>query len=61
MAKRITEVQDKLEEMRRVRLDVEEALQTRRLEPIDPQTVLTYVKENMGLMESAYCAIVFFW
>lgn len=51
IAKRITEVQDKIEEMRRVRLEVEEALQTRRLEPIDPQTVLTYVKDLKAFLE----------
>lgn len=51
MANRITEVQDKIEEMRRVRLDVEEALQTRGLEPIDPQTVLTYVKDLKAFLE----------
>jgi site-specific DNA recombinase len=53
MAKRITEVQDKIEEMRKVRLEIEEALQTRRLEPIDPQTVLDYVKDLKEFLEDS--------
>ena len=51
MANRIMEVQDKIEEMGRIRLEIEEALQTRRLEPIEPQTVLTYVKDLKALLE----------
>ena len=46
MAQRITDVQDKIEEMRKVRLEIEESLQIRRLESIDPQTVLDYVKDG---------------
>ncbi|MCL0091356.1 recombinase family protein [Dehalococcoidales bacterium] len=53
MAKRITEVQDKIEEMRKIRLEIEEALQTRRLEPIDPQTVLDYVKDLKEFLEES--------
>jgi len=53
MAKRITEVQDKIEGMRKVRLEIEEAIQTRRLEPIDPQTVLDYVKDLKEFLEES--------
>jgi len=53
MAKRITEVQNKIEEMRKVRLEIEEALQTRRLEPIEPQTVLDYVKDLKEFLEES--------
>ncbi|MFQ6122130.1 MAG: recombinase family protein [Dehalococcoidales bacterium] len=45
MGRRIAEVQDKIEDMRMAKLEVEEALQTRRLEPIDPKIVLDYVRD----------------
>jgi site-specific DNA recombinase len=48
MGNRIAEVQDKIEELRRSELEIEEALHTRRLEPIGPKIVLDYVK---GLKE----------
>jgi site-specific DNA recombinase len=53
MAQRITQLQDKIEEMRKVRLEIEKALQTRRLEPIDPQTVLDYVKDLKEFLEES--------
>lgn len=53
MAQRITAVQDKIEEMRRVRLEIETALQTRRLEPLDPRTVLDYVKDLKEFLEES--------
>jgi len=40
MGRRIAEVKDRIEEMRRAELEVEKALQTRRLEPIDPKVVM---------------------
>ncbi len=39
--------------MQKVRLEIEEALQTRRLEPIDPQTVLDYVKDLKEFLEDS--------
>ncbi len=53
MAQRITQLQDKIEEMQKVRLEIEEALQTRRLEPIDPKTVLDYVKDLKEFLEDS--------
>lgn len=53
MAKRIADVQDKIDEMRRVRLEIEEALQTRRLEPVDPKTVLGYIKDLKEFLEDS--------
>jgi DNA invertase Pin-like site-specific DNA recombinase len=53
MANRITEVQDKIDEMKRLRFEVEEALRTRRLEPIDPETVLEYVKDLKEFLEES--------
>lgn len=53
MAQRITEVQDKIEELGKARLEVEEALQAQRLEPIDPSTVIDYVKDLKCLLEES--------
>jgi len=53
MAQRITEVQDKIEELGKARLEVEEALQAQRLEPIDPSAVLDYVKDLKHLLEES--------
>jgi chromosome segregation ATPase len=53
MAKRIADVQDKIDEMRRVRLEIEEALQTRRLEPVDPEAVLGYIKDLKEFLEDS--------
>jgi predicted nucleic acid-binding Zn-ribbon protein len=53
MAQRITQLQDKIEEMQKVRLEIEEALQTCRLEPIDPKTVLDYVKDLKQFLEES--------
>ena len=39
--------------MQKVRLEIEEALQTRRLEPIDPKTVLDYVKDLKEFLEDS--------
>jgi len=53
MAQRITQVQDKIDEMQKVRLGIEEALQTRRLEPLDPKVVLDYVKDLKQFLEES--------
>ena len=45
MGSRIAEVQDKIEELRRVKFEIEGALHTHRLEPIEPRIVLDYVKD----------------
>jgi site-specific DNA recombinase len=53
MAQRITRVQDKIEEMQKVRQEIEEALQTQRLEPIDPNMILDYVKDLKEFLEDS--------
>ena len=53
MAKRIAEVQDKVEEMRRARFEVEEDVRRRRLEPLDPKLVLEYVRDLKEFLESS--------
>ena len=53
MGRRIAEVQDKLDGMGRARLEVEEALHTRRLEPIDPGTILDYVRDLKEFLEDS--------
>ena len=53
MAKRITDVQDKIEELRRAKLEVDEALHARRLEPINPTAVLDYVKDLKCVLEES--------
>lgn len=53
LPKENTDLQDKIEEMRRARLEIEEALQTRRLEPIDPRMVLDYVRDLKEFLEES--------
>jgi len=53
MAKRIADVQDKVEEMRRARFEVEEDVRRRRLEPLDPKSVMEYVKDLKEFLESS--------
>ena len=53
MAQRITEVQSKLEELRRARIEAEQALQAKRLEPIEPSTVFAYVQDLKCLLEES--------
>jgi len=53
MAKRIADVQDKVEEMRRARFEVEEDVRRRRLEPLDTKSVMEYVKDLKEFLESS--------
>ena len=53
MAKRITDVQDKVNEMRKARFEVEEDVRRRRLEPLDPKSVMEYVKNLKEFLESS--------
>ena len=53
MARRITEVQDKTEELRKARAELLEGLETQRLKPLDPSIVLDYVKDLKSLLEES--------
>jgi site-specific DNA recombinase len=53
MATRITDVQNKVEEMRRAKFEVEEDLRKRRLEPLDPELVRDYVQDLKKFLESS--------
>ena len=53
MGNRIAEVQDKIEELRRAKFEIEEALHTRRLEPIEPRIVLDYVKDLKEFLDES--------
>jgi len=53
MGNRIAEVQDKIEELRRAKLEIEQALHTRRLEPIEPRIVLDYVKDLKEFLDES--------
>ena len=53
MAKRIAEVQDKVNEMRKARFEVEEDIRRRRLEPLDPGAVVAYVADLKKFLESS--------
>jgi len=53
MAKRIAEVQDRVNEMRKARFEVEEDIRRRRLEPLDPEVVVEYVNDLKKFLESS--------
>ena len=53
MERRIAEVQDRIAEMRRAKLEVEKNLQTRRLEPIEPKVVMDYVIDLKKILEES--------
>jgi len=53
MSKRIVDVQDKINEMTRVRLEIEEALHKHRRQPIDPKVILEYIEDLKGFMEDS--------
>jgi len=53
MAKRIADVQDKVNEMRRARFEIEEDIRRRRLEPLDPGAVVAYVADLKRFLESS--------
>ena len=53
MAKRIAEVQDKVNEMRKARFEVEEDIRRRRLEPLDADVVVKYVNDLKKFLESS--------
>jgi len=53
MAKRIAEVQDRVNEMRKSRFEVEEDIRRRRLEPLDPEVVVEYVNDLKKFLESS--------
>jgi hypothetical protein len=53
MAKRIAEVLDKVNEMRKARFEVEEDIRRRRLEPLDPDVVVKYVNDLKKFLESS--------
>ena len=53
MGNRIAGVQDKIEELRRAKLEIEQALHTRRLEPIEPRIVLDYVKDLKEFLDES--------
>jgi site-specific DNA recombinase len=53
MAKRIAEVQDKVNEMRKARFEVEEDVRRRRLEPLDADVVVNYVNDLKRFLESS--------
>lgn len=53
MAKRIADVQDKVNEMRKAKFEVEEDVRRRRLEPLDPKSVVMYVKDLKMFLESS--------
>jgi len=53
MAKRIADVQDKVNEMRKARFEIEEDIRRRRLEPLDPKVVIEYVTDLKKFLESS--------
>ena len=53
MAKRIADVQDKVNEMRKARFEVEEDVRRRRLEPLDSKVVVEYVNDLKKFLESS--------
>jgi len=53
MAERITTVQDKIEALRKARMEIEEVMRSRRIEPIDPKMVLHYVEDLKGSLEES--------
>ena len=53
MAQRITSVQDKVNEMKKSRFEIEEDIRRRRLEPLDPEVVAKYVHDLKKLLESS--------
>jgi len=53
MAKRVIQVQDKIEELRKAKLDIQGSLQAHRQEPLEPAIVLQYVKELQCLLEES--------
>jgi site-specific DNA recombinase len=53
MAKRIAEVQDKVNEMRKARFEIEEYFRRRRLEPLDAEVVVKYVNDLKKFPESS--------
>jgi site-specific DNA recombinase len=53
MAKRVIQVQDKIEELRKTKLDIQGSLQAHRQEPLEPSIVLQYVKELQCLLEES--------
>ena len=53
MAKRIADVQDKVNEMRKAKFEVEEDIRRRRLEPLDPEAVIEYVADLKKFLESS--------
>jgi len=53
MAKRIADVQDKVNEMRKARFEVEEDVRRRRLEPLDADVVVKYVNDLKRFVESS--------
>jgi DNA invertase Pin-like site-specific DNA recombinase len=52
MAQRLEEVQDKIEQLKRTRLEVEESQWARQAEQIDPQRVLAYVHELRDFLDT---------
>ncbi len=53
MATRIADVQDRIDEMKRARCEVEDTLLTHRLEPIDPQVIMENVKDLREFLEDS--------
>jgi len=53
MAKRIADVQDKVNEMRKARFEIEEDIRRRRLEPLVPEVVVKYVNDLKKFLESS--------
>jgi site-specific DNA recombinase len=52
MAQRITSVQDKVNEMKKARFEIEEDIRRRRLDPLDPKAVAKYVHDLKKFLES---------
>jgi site-specific DNA recombinase len=53
MARRIAEVQDKVNEMRKAKFEIEEDFRRRRLEPLVPEVVVKYVNDFKKFLESS--------
>ncbi|MDD5511151.1 MAG: hypothetical protein PHI12_10130, partial [Dehalococcoidales bacterium] len=47
------DVQDRIDEMKRARCEVEDTLLTHRLEPIDPQVIMENVKDLRDFLEDS--------
>jgi hypothetical protein len=53
MVKRIADVRDKANEMRKARFEVEEDIRRRRLEQLDPRVVVEYANDLKKFLESS--------